>query len=100
MLKHMSQFNLKYAEGDPEWEGLLQMMWERVSALHEAKEVRLYRQINPANPFDYCIEVTLPEDDPACLERYLNNPAHDLFCKEVWEKYVANQLDLNIASLF
>ena len=34
------------------------------------------------------------------LEKYLNNPAHERFCKEIWDKYVVNQLDLNILSLF
>ena len=100
MLRHLSQFNLKYSEGDPEYEGLLDAMYKRACELPEAKEVKIYRQIDPSNPFDYCIEVTFPGDDLETLEKYMENPIHDAFCEEVWYKYVKNQLNLNILSLF
>lgn len=100
MLRHMSQFNLREMADDAERDALLETMWRRVSQLPQAREVRLYRQISPGNPFDYCIEVTLFGDEQEQLEKYLNNPAHERFCKEIWDKYVVNQLDLNILSLF
>lgn len=96
MIMHLSQFNLKFPEGDPRNDEVIKTMKEWGPKLPEAKSIRVFNQINPGNPFKYCIVVDFGDADITALERYLDNPVHDQFCEEVWFKNVKNQLDTNI----
>lgn len=93
---HLSQFNLDFPEGDPRNDEVINLMKEWGPKLPEAKDIRLFNQVNSGNPFKYVIVVDFGESDPSALDRYLNNPVHDQFCEEVWFKYVKNQLDTNL----
>ena len=97
LIKHMVIFCLKYDKSDSRTDKFLSDSKSILGSIPAVEKFKLVKQISPKNKFHFGFSMEFK--DKEAYETYIKHPMHVNYVKQLWQKEVANFLEIDFEDL-